>query len=77
MQDQRVRATRLPAFALLFWAIFAFALPSLVQALNIVDVLAFPLGYFLVAQGALLAFVAIGFFSARRQERREAPHSPG
>jgi putative solute:sodium symporter small subunit len=43
-----------------------------VQALNLVDVFAFPLGYFLVAQGALLAFIGIGVLSARRQDRNEA-----
>jgi putative solute:sodium symporter small subunit len=50
----------------------AFVVPSFVQALNIVDVLAFPLGYFMAAQGALIAFVAIGVLSARWQDRREA-----
>jgi putative solute:sodium symporter small subunit len=43
--------------------------------LNIVDVLAFPLGYFMAAQGILIAFVVIGLLSARWQYRR-APKGP-
>jgi putative solute:sodium symporter small subunit len=63
---------RLPIVALLLWVLFAFVVPSFVQALNLVDVLAFPLGYFMAAQGALVAFVIIGVMSARRQDRRDA-----
>ncbi|MCZ7594488.1 MAG: DUF4212 domain-containing protein [Hyphomicrobium sp.] len=63
-------AGRLPIVALLLWALLAFVVPSFVQALNLIDVLAFPLGYYLAAQGVLLAFVAIGVVSARWQDRR-------
>lgn len=62
---------RLPIVALLLWALFAFVVPSFVQALNLVDVLAFPFGYFMAAQGVLIAFVIIGVLSARRQDRRD------
>jgi putative solute:sodium symporter small subunit len=58
--------------ALVIWSLFAFLVPSFVQALNLVDVLAFPLGYFMAAQGILIAFVIIGVLSARRQDRRDA-----
>ena len=62
--------------ALVFWALFAFLVPSFVQALNLVDVLAFPLGYFMAAQGILIAFVIIGVLSARWQDRRDARRTP-
>ena len=65
-------AARLPVVALLLWALFAFVVPSFVQALNLVDVFAFPLGYFMAAQGVLFAFVIIGVFSARWQDHRDA-----
>ena len=65
-------AGRLPILALLLWALFAFGVPSVVQVLNLVDVFAFPLGYFMAAQGVLLAFVIIGVLSARWQDRRDA-----
>ncbi len=64
MRDHQLTATdlpgRFPIVALVFWVLFAFLVPSFVQALNLVDVLAFPLGYFMAAQGILIAFVIIG-----------------
>lgn len=62
---------RLPIVALLMWAVLSFAVPMLVQALNLVDIFAFPLGYFMVAQGALIALVLVGLISARWQDRRD------
>ena len=69
---QMPAAGRLPYVALALWALFAFVVPLFVQALNIVELLAFPLGYFMAAQGVLMAFVAIGLTSARWQNRRAA-----
>ncbi len=65
-------AARLPVVALLLWAVLGFAVPVFAQALNLVDVLAFPLGFFMVAQGSLIGFVLVGFASARWQDRRDA-----
>lgn len=70
-------AGRLPFVALLFWALFAFLVPSFVQALNLVDVFAFPLGFFMTAQGALIAFIVVGLLSARWQDRRAARRAAG
>lgn len=67
---------RFPIVALVFWALFAFLVPSFVQALNLVDVLAFPLGYFMAAQGVLITFVIIGVLSAHWQDRRDARRTP-
>ena len=74
-ENPQMSAGRLPYVALALWALFAFVVPRFVQALNIVDLLAFPLGYFMAAQGALIAFVAIGLMSARWQDRRAAKGS--
>jgi putative solute:sodium symporter small subunit len=63
---------RLPFVAMVFLALFAFGVPLLVPALNILNVLSFPLGYFMAAQGTLIAFVAIGLLSALWQDRRAA-----
>jgi putative solute:sodium symporter small subunit len=65
-------AARLPVIALFAWALFALLVPAVSQALNLVDIFAFPLGYFMIAQGSLIALVLIGFVSARWQDRREA-----
>ena len=61
-------ACRFPAVALSLWAIIAFALPQTVQLLNLIDFLGFPLGFYMLAQGALIAFVLIAIVSAWRQD---------
>ena len=66
---------RFPYAALLAWALVAFLVPSFAQALDLVDIFAFPLGFFMTAQGALLAFLVIGALSAHWQDRRAARRS--
>lgn len=67
----RGRLVRLPIVALAAGAFLAFAVPRFVQPLNLVDVLAFPFGYYMAAQGILLGFLTIGIISARWHNRRE------
>jgi putative solute:sodium symporter small subunit len=69
--DAKLRRRRFPIIALLAWAVFAFAVPRLAQSLNAVDVLAVPLGFFMAAQGSLIAFLIVAVLSARRQDRLE------
>lgn len=57
--------------ALLLLILLAVGVPLLVRPLNLIDVLAFPLGYFMLAQGSLIGFVLVGIASARWQDRRE------
>lgn len=66
------RGGRLPIVVLLVWAIVVFAIPRAVQPLGVVDVLAVPLGFFMMAQGCLIALLAIALLAARRQDRLEA-----
>lgn len=66
---ERDRTRRFPFLALLAWGLFAFAVPWFAQTLDAVDVLAFPLGFFMAAQGSLIAFLVIAVLSARRQKR--------
>jgi len=68
---------RFPVLALLLWALLAFGVPMFAQALDLVDVFAFPLGYFMVAQGALIGFVVIGLASAHWQDRRDRRRTAG
>jgi putative solute:sodium symporter small subunit len=60
---------RFPYLALLAWVIFALLAPWAAQSLNVVDVLAFPLGFFMAAQGSLIALLVVAVLSARRQNR--------
>lgn len=65
-------AARLPIMALVLWSLLVFLVPAVAQALNLVDIFAFPLGYFMAAQGSLIALVLVGLVSARWQDRRDA-----
>lgn len=53
---------------LIIWAIFAFVLPWHAKSLNELSFLGFPLGYYFVAQGSLIAFVLLIFFQNWRQD---------
>ena len=64
--------SRLPLLALAAWAFFALLVPRLVEQLNIVDVFAFPLGFFMAAQGSLLALLVVAIWFARRRDKLAA-----
>lgn len=66
-------APRFPYLALLAWAFFALVVPWAAQSLDVVDVLAFPLGFFMAAQGSLIALLLVAVLSARRQSRIATP----
>lgn len=68
--DARPRR-RFPFIALMAWALVAFAVPPFVQTLDAVSVLGFPLGFFMLAQGGLIAFLVIGLVSALRRDALE------
>jgi putative solute:sodium symporter small subunit len=68
----RPRRRHFPFFALLGWVFFVLAVPRLVEPLNIVDVFAFPLGFFMTAQGSLLALIVVALLSARHHEKLAA-----
>lgn len=63
------RVRRFPIVALLLWAFVTFAVPRVVQTLNLIDVGAFPLGFFMAAQGSLIALLIIAIQAARWQDR--------
>jgi len=65
-------ARRVSALALLLWAIIAFVIPLIVQPLNLIDFLGFPLGFYMLAQGGLIAFLLIATVWAWRQDRIDA-----
>jgi putative solute:sodium symporter small subunit len=44
---------------LILWAIFALVLPWYAHALNSIQFLGFPLGFYFTAQGSLIAFVVL------------------
>ena len=72
-----LRSAGLAAAMLLLVALFAFAAPLLVEPLNLIRIGGFPLGFYLAAQGALIAFVTIAFVSAARQDAIDSEENAG
>jgi len=60
--------SRLMWIALAIWAFFAFVIHFFVNSLNEIVILGFPLGFYMAAQGSLIAFVALLFWFARAQD---------
>lgn len=52
----------------ILWLIFSFVIHFFVDALNKITVLGFPLGFYMAAQGSLIAFVIMLFIFAARQD---------
>ena len=46
---------------LILWVIFAFVIPWNAHSLNAATFIGFPLGYYFIAQGSLIAFVVLIF----------------
>ena len=54
---------------LIVWFIFSIAVHWFADALNAVNFLGFPLGFYMAAQGSLIIFVLLIFFLAHRQNK--------
>ena len=52
---------------LVIWFVFSFLIHFFVEALNTVTILGFPLGFYMAAQGSLIAFVVLIFWFAAKQ----------
>jgi putative solute:sodium symporter small subunit len=55
------KTRNLTIVVLVLWAFFSFVLPWNAKALNSMSFLGFPLGYYFIAQGSLIAFVLMIF----------------
>jgi putative solute:sodium symporter small subunit len=56
------------------WIFFAFIIHMFVVPLNSIVILGFPLGFYLAAQGSLIAFVVMLFWFARKQNSIDEEH---
>ena len=63
---QRTSTLMWTMFAL--WVFFGFVVHFFVGSLNQFNILGFPLGFYMAAQGSLIAFVAMLFIFAKRQD---------
>lgn len=51
------------------WFVFSFLVHYFAPQLNNVRILGFPLGYYMAAQGSLIAFVVMCIWNAKRQDK--------
>ena len=63
------KTSRLMWTVLAIWFFFAFVIHFFVHSLNKVVILGFPLGFYMAAQGSLIAFVILIFWYANRQNK--------
>ncbi len=71
-----LRSGRLTVSAVLTAGALAIGVPLVAELLNLVRIEGFPLGYYLAAQGVLIALVVLAFAWASRQSRIDA-EEPG
>ncbi len=62
------KTRRLMFIMLGLWFFFSFIVHFFVNALNSIVILGFPLGFYMAAQGSLIAFVVMLFWFAKRQD---------
>jgi putative solute:sodium symporter small subunit len=63
------KTRRLMFIMLALWIFFSFIIHMFVGSLNEIVILGFPLGFYMAAQGSLIAFVVMLFLFARAQDR--------
>ncbi len=54
---------------LILWFIFSFVVHWFAHALNSMSFMGFPLGFYMAAQGSLIAFVVLIFYLAHAQNK--------
>lgn len=57
------------------WVFFGYVIHMFVEQLNTIVIFGFPLGFYMAAQGSLIAFVVMLFWFARRQNAIDEEHS--
>ena len=63
------RTSTLMWIMMALWVFFSFIIHLFVNQLNSIVILGFPLGYYMAAQGSLIAFVVMLFLFAKRQNQ--------
>jgi len=56
------------------WFVFSFVIHMFVVQLNSIVILGFPLGFYMAAQGSLIAFVVMLFWFAKQQNSIDESH---
>lgn len=69
MQSYWGKTSKLMWTILALWFFFSFVVHFFAPALNEIRVLGFPLGFYMAAQGSLIAFVILCFWNASAQNK--------
>jgi putative solute:sodium symporter small subunit len=62
------RTSALMWIMMALWIFFSYVIHFFVDGLNQIKILGFPLGFYMAAQGSLVAFVVMLFLFAKRQD---------
>ena len=63
------RTSKLMWTILVLWFVFSFGFPLFAEQLNAIKIAGFPLGFYMSAQGSLIAFVVLCVWNARAQNK--------
>jgi putative solute:sodium symporter small subunit len=63
------KTTRLMWIIMILWFFFSFFVHLFAVQLNTISVFGFPLGFYMAAQGSLIAFVVLCFWNAHAQNK--------
>jgi putative solute:sodium symporter small subunit len=63
------KTSRLMWTILALWVLFSFIIPAFAVQLNTITIAGFPLGFYMAAQGSLIAYVVLCFWNAKAQNR--------
>lgn len=63
------KTSRLMWIIMILWTFFSFVVHMFATQLNSITILGFPLGFYMAAQGSLIAFVVLCFWNAFAQNK--------
>ncbi|HSH99366.1 MAG TPA: DUF4212 domain-containing protein [Reyranella sp.] len=69
MQRYWSRTSRLMWIIFVLWLVFSFGIHLFAVQLNAISILGFPLGFYMAAQGSLIAFVVLCAWNAVAQNK--------
>jgi putative solute:sodium symporter small subunit len=69
MEAYWAKTQRLMWTIMALWLFFSFVVHFFALQLNNIVIIGFPLGFYMAAQGSLIAFVVLCFWNARAQNR--------
>jgi len=63
------KTSRLMWIIMILWFVFSFGIHMFARPLNGIVIFGFPLGFYMAAQGSLIAFVVLCFWNSSAQNR--------